>query len=640
MCGFTGFINLNNQPLKSHVLKQMTDIQAHRGPDDQGMVGFSLFKDQKINVIDNETAEFSHLHAGIGFNRLSILDLSKKGHQPMISGCGNYILAYNGETYNALSFRDELIAKGHPIQSHTDSEVILYLYIEYGIDKTLELLNGMFAFIIVDLKLRKSFIVRDQLGIKPMYICKTQNVLMFSSEIKSFTQHPDFKAELNSNHLDEYLLFRYCAHDRTLYKDVKQVPPGYYYEITEEKIEIKEYWSYTMVDKEDLIDPKDALEQLDQTFKESIKSQLMSDVLVGCQLSGGIDSSLVTTYAREFFNANMDTFSIVFSDQEYSEEEFITYVTNHTNSDSHRYQYSNQYAFENFFKATWHLDQPISIPNTIGIKRLAERAKENVTVLLSGEGADELFGGYSRYHDLSCRYNMNLKSYSKLPVIGSRIKSKYNLEQTPEDFFVMSSSALSTNDFNKFSVANDIETVVAQRKELFPSHGDLIKRASVYDLKTYMVDLLNRQDKMTMAHSVENRVPFLDKNMVDLVMKLPIEVLVKKCTDMRHLNKPNNYTKHILKQLAVKRFNTDFVYREKSGFPLPVNDLFLKTKMNELIEDQLLPGIKNRGVFDYKEVSKIWNNKNDFSKGNLKNLWMFFAFETWAQTFLDEKYHG
>ena len=640
MCGFTGFINLKNQLLNSRVLKAMTDLQQHRGPDDQGMVGFSLFKNPKVDIIDNKISEFNNLHCGIGFNRLSILDLSEKGHQPMISACGNYILAYNGETYNALTFRNELISKGYPIKSKTDTEVILYLYIEYGINKTLDLLNGMFAFIIVDLKKRKTFIARDQLGIKPMYIYKTPRVLMFSSEIKSFTAHPEFKAELNENHLDEYLLFRYCAHDRTLYKDIKQVPPGHYYEITKDNIIIKEYYSYKSVEERD-INLDDAIQLLDNTFNKSIKSQLMSDVLVGCQLSGGIDSSLVTTYAREFFNANMDTFSIVFSEKKYSEEQFINYVTNHTKSDSHRYLYSNEYAYENFFTATWHLDQPISIPNTLGIKRLAERAKENVTVLLSGEGADELFGGYSRYHDLSCRYNINLKRYSRFPIIGNKIKGKYILEQTPEDFFIMSSSAMSIKDFNKFSYSNSLKSVLSQRKELFPKNGNIIKRASAYDLKTYMVDLLNRQDKMTMAHSVENRVPFLDRNMLELILSFPSSFLVKKCNDIRHLNKPNSYTKHILKELAVKRFNKNFVYRKKSGFPLPVKDLFLKTKMNELIEDQLLPGIKSRSVFDYKEVSKIWNKKNNrFSKSDLKNLWMFFAFETWAQTFLDLKYNG
>ena len=160
-----------------------------------------------------------------------------------------YILAYNGETYNALSFRNKLISAGYPIVSKTDSEIILYLYVHYGIDKMLELLNGMFAFIIVDLKKGKSYIVRDQLGIKPVYIYETSNILMFSSEIKSFIKHPEFKAELNINHIDEYLLFRYCAHDRTLYKNVKQVPPGHYYEISKDKIEVKEYWSYKIFEE-------------------------------------------------------------------------------------------------------------------------------------------------------------------------------------------------------------------------------------------------------------------------------------------------------------------------------------------------------------------------------------------------------
>ena len=188
---------------------------------------------------------------------------------------------------------------------------------------------------------------------------------------------------------------------------------------------------------------------------------------------------------------------------------------------------------------------------------------------------------------------------------------------------------------------NNLQSIIEDRKTLFPAEGDLIKRASAYDLKTYMVDLLNRQDKMTMAHSVENRVPFLDRKMVELVMTLPSHFLVKKCKDIKHINKANSYTKYLLKELAVKRFKRDFVYRKKSGFPLPIKDLFLENNMRELIEDQLLPGIRTRGVFNYKEVSKIWNKKgNEFSNSDLKNLWMFFAFETWAQTFLDGKYHG
>ena len=236
---------------------------------------------------------------------------------------------------------------------------------------------------------------------------------------------------------------------------------------------------------------------------------------------------------------------------------------------------------------------------------------------------------------------MNLNSYSKLPFVGSKIYNKYSLNQNIEDFFIMSSSAMPLDDFQYFSVEKNIESILEERKKLFPKTGDIIKRASSYDLKSYMVDLLIRQDKMTMAHSVENRVPFLDKKMVELVAGIPSRLLVRECLNFRDLNRPNAYTKYILKELAVKRFNKQFVYRKKSGFPLPLEDLFLNTKMNELIQDQLLPGIKSRGIFNFDSVSKIWNKKHKrFSNGDLKNLWMFFAFETWAQIFIDSKNYG
>jgi asparagine synthase (glutamine-hydrolysing) len=634
MCGFTGFINLSNKPLDVNALKRMTDVQSHRGPDDQGFVGFSLFENKKIQPIENFETSWSHLTSGIGFNRLSIQDLSINGHQPMISPCGNYAIAYNGETYNAHDYKQELISSGFNFRSGTDTEVLLYLYMHFGIDGMLKRLNGMFAFVIVDLIESKSYIVRDQLGIKPLYIYQKNGLVLFSSEIKSFKQHQAFEAKLNTENLDEYLLFRYCANERTLFKDVNQVQPGHYYEITSSGIKEKKYWDFDLTNNENL-NENDALELLNSTFKKSVRSQLISDVLVGCQLSGGIDSSLVTSYAREYFNANMDTFSIVFTDEKYSEENFINYITKLTASDSHRYQYSNNYVFENFYSATWHLDQPISIPNTLGIKRLAERSSENVKVLLSGEGADELFGGYSRYHDLSCRLNFNISNYKHIPLLGNRLTRKYLPELSVEDFFILSSSAMNIKDFNMFG--KDLNKTLQTRKMVFPTSGDLIKRASVYDMRTYMVDLLNRQDKMTMAHSIENRVPFLDMNMINLVSKIPSSLIVKTCSKFNDLNKPNQYTKFLLKKLASLRFDKHFVFREKSGFPLPISDLFLKTDMYQLIEDKILPGIKNRGIFTYQEVLKIWNRKNvGLSSSDLKNLWMFFAFEVWAQVFIDE----
>ncbi|MFN4764644.1 asparagine synthase (glutamine-hydrolyzing) [Gillisia sp. Q332] len=636
MCGFVGYINFDSKPLNYDVLKKMTDIQSHRGPDDQGLLGFSLFKDQTASPIRGEKVIYEKFQGGIGFNRLSILDLSQNGHQPMISNCGNVIIAYNGETYNAFKYAKELKERGYKFRSTTDTEVLLNLYMEYGIEGMLKRLNGMFAFAIIDLKKKKCFVARDHFGIKPIYVYRNRQTIMFSSEVKSFTAHPEFEAQINSDNLDEYIMFRYCAHDRSLFSNVNQIPPSHYYEITEQEVKIKEYW--TLLPEE--TEPKsfdESLNILDSTLKASIKSQLISDVKVGCQLSGGIDSSLVTTYAREFFKANMDTFSIVFDDEKYSEEEWINYVTNYTQSDSHRYQHSNHYVYENLFNATWHLDQPISIPNAFGIKRMAERAKENVTVLLSGEGADELFGGYSRFHDLSCRVNNNMDFYSKIPLVGNRLKKKYGLETSLEDFFILSSSALTLDSLKLYNKNSNIENVMQNRRQIFPKGGDILKNASIYDMRTYMVDLLNRQDKMTMAHSVENRVPFLDRDLVELVMSLPTNFLVPKTNSLKDFGNSNKFTKHILKKLAVQKYNEKFVYRNKSGFPLPMLNLFLETPMKEMIEDLLLPGIKKRDLFNYPEILKIWNkNPRHFTSADLKNLWMFFSFEVWAQLFIDQ----
>lgn len=634
MCGFTGYINFNKKPLDFTVLRKMTDLQSHRGPDDQGFAGFSYIEKSKISPID-ASDDVKEFHGGIGFNRLSIQDLSKNGHQPMISPCKNFLIAFNGEVYNAIDHKTILISKGYTFKGHSDTEVLLYLYMEYGIEGMLQRLNGMFAFAVVDLHSKKTYIARDHFGIKPLYIYRTSSTFMFSSEVKSFRAHPDFNAEINKDCLDEYLLFRYCANDGSLFKNVKQLPPSHFYEVSNHEIKLRKYWAPTVIEDKSLSFDQ-ALEQLNLTLKNSIKSQLISDVNVGCQLSGGIDSSLVTTYAREFFNANMETFSIVFSDEKYSEEQWINYITELTQSDSHKYQYSDKYTFENFQSATWHLDQPISIPNTLGIKKLAEKSKQNCTVLLSGEGADELFGGYSRYHDLSVRYNNKINAYAAMPLLGKRFSRKYNTDYSLEEAFILSSSAMSPENFLKHSSSVDITKTLEQRIDLFPKEGSIIKRACLYDMRTYMVDLLNRQDKMTMAHSVENRVPFLDLKLVNLVLSLPSDYLVKSCKNASNFNSPSTYTKHILKKLAEKKFNKNFVYRKKSGFPLPIDELFFDTPMKDYISDSLLPGIKKRGLFSNSEVSRIWKkDRRNLSTNDLKNLWMFFSFETWAQMYLD-----
>ena len=311
MCGITGILNLDFRPIDFRTLNRMSEMQKHRGPDDQGFVGFS-FSQSRVSAVDINSNEIktNSFHGGIGFNRLSILDLSINGHQPMISKDGKVVIAYNGETYNAFDFKNELEKKGYQFKSQTDTEVLLHLYQEYGIEKMLELVNGMFAFSIIDLELNKLFLARDHVGIKPIYWYKKGELFLFASEIKSFISHPDFHAEIEEKHVDEYFYYKYNAHDRTVFKDVKQLPPGYYLEVSMQGEKLVKYWEPDLTTRNSLSE-LDATKRLEEILKTSVKSQLLSDVKVGCQLSGGIDSSLVTTFARGYFNADMDTFSVI-----------------------------------------------------------------------------------------------------------------------------------------------------------------------------------------------------------------------------------------------------------------------------------------------------------------------------------------
>lgn len=411
MCGIAGILNLNFHPVDFNVLKNMSDVQKHRGPDDQGFVGFSFKKNKILPInIRDRIIESTSFHGGIGFNRLSILDLSINGHQPMISQNEKVVIAYNGETYNAFQFKSDLKKKGFVFKSRTDTEILLYLYQQYGIEKMLELANGMFAFCIVDLELQKVFLARDHAGIKPMYWYKKGNTILFGSEIKSFLSHPKFEREINKNHIDEYLYFKYCAHNRTLFKGVSQIPPGHYLEISTDREKLIKYWE-PKLNTYGSLSKKDATERLESVLKSSVKSQLISDVKVGCQLSGGIDSSMVTTYAQQYFNYYLDTFSIIFKDKKYSEEKYINQVIDNTKSISHKFDLTPEYFVKNVVSATWHMDVPIPIPQAVGIKRLAEGSSEFVTVLLSGEGSDELMGGYSRFYDLAYKIGKPLMIY-------------------------------------------------------------------------------------------------------------------------------------------------------------------------------------------------------------------------------------
>ena len=347
------------------------------------------------------------MKAVLGFNRLSILDLSVNGHQPMASPDEKVLLTMNGEIYNAFDYKKELTDWGYRFKSTTDTEIVLALYLKYGFRGMIDRLNGMFAIVIADLREGRLYIVRDRFGIKPMYYHSSPDILAFSSELKSFRYLENFKFQLDESQLSEFMIFRNNVKG-TLFKGIHSLEPGHFLSFShDEGLKKERYFNINDYSRNNKLETNldSTGKELEQCLGISVNSQLMSDVKLGCQLSGGVDSSLVTWLANKNSDkGQFESVSIVFDDPRFSEEKYIDQVAEQLKIDAHKFDLSPSYYLRNIEKATWNFEAPINHPNTIGIYLLSQRAKEYVTVLLSGEGADEVFGGYSRFYDVNFPY--------------------------------------------------------------------------------------------------------------------------------------------------------------------------------------------------------------------------------------------
>jgi len=630
MCGIAGYYNLNKSPIDNNKeIVEMLNVQRHRGPDDSGIVCFSLNSNTKQEIdhkkVEKLTADFEGV---LGFNRLSIVDLSYHGHQPMLSPNEDVILAFNGEIYNAFDYTDELVADGVQFKSTSDTEVILYLYLKYGFDKMLSLLNGMFAIVIVDLRVSEVFIARDRFGIKPMYYFKNDTQFGFSSEIKSFYQLKGFKATLNTALLDEFLLFR-NTRNQTLINEVEILPPGHYLALNKKgEISLKQFFDINQYQRKNVLNGalKDLVNDVNDSLNKSVKSQLMSDVKLGCQLSGGVDSSVVTYLANNLIEeSKLESVSIVFDNPKYSEEKYIDKVADQLNIVTHKFKMDADYYLNHLKKATWHLESPINHPNTIGIYLLAQRAKEHVTVLLSGEGADEVFGGYSRFHLMKYRYKMPfLKGLIKsFPTVFKYLKEYQNISlQAIKGTIFMPEKAV-----KKLKPNFDFQKATKPRTQLYNNFsGSIFDKQVKYEIATYIPDLLIRQDKMSMAHSIENRVPFLDNEVVEKSFQYPEDVMIRK---------EKNHEKFLLKELCSDFFGKDFAYRDKMGFGIPLREFFNDEKFKLYLTNELLPSINKRKIFDEKEINYLFNKINDIDIEDMNTLWVIITLEIWLQEFID-----
>ena len=599
MCGIAGFVHLDGAPVDGGVATAMMGAIRHRGPDDRGQIRLSLRRGEIAGDADPAA------DTAIGFHRLSILDRSEQGHQPMLNPAGTIAIALNGEVYNAFDYKAELAAAGYRFRSRTDTEVLLYLYERHGVEGMLQRLNGMFALVIADLRARVIHIARDHFGIKPLYWTQAGSSVLFASEAKAFLEHPAFEAEIDDTHVDEQLAFRYVAGDASLLKGVRQLRPGHRLTITPDGVTTTRYWSIPDGIEKAAVTREEAVNRLDELLRGSVASQLLSDVKVGCQLSGGIDSSLVTVFASRYLGPGMDTFSVVFDDPKFSEDRWISRAAAEANAESHRLMFTGPSFNGSLARATWHMDQPISHPNSLGLWLLAQHSRARVGVLLSGEGADEVFGGYSRFCDAP------LKSVEAC-IQATQFQPASKLE--------------------RMRPGADLSPALARRTAIFnEGGGDRLSNCLKYEMQTFLVDVLVRQDKMTMAHGVENRVPFLDRQVVEFARTLPGEHLVSDRD--RNDGGPTRSTKIVVKDLARRIFDDAFVDRPKNSFNLPLSQYFRSQPFIELMEDQLLPGIRQRGLVSEPAVRELW--RRALSAPALTEVfWIPVALELWAQSLI------
>lgn len=635
MCGISGYIHLNGKPISSNATnRRMLAAQKHRGPDDSGIRAFSLKTKQSAELpIHNDTSVSPEFDAILGFNRLSIMDLSPNGHQPMTGDGGQVILAMNGEVYNAFDYKPEL--KDYAFKGASDTEVVLALYLKYGVDGMLERLNGMFSIVLVDFRIDSVFVIRDRLGIKPMYYILNDDYFAFSSEFKSFYYLSNFKFELDESQLHEYLLFRSNVNG-TLLKGVNSLDPGHY-------LTYKSDGTFTKTCFFDINNLKrtnaNSADQehyksiLSDTLRRSVNRQLMSDVKLGCQLSGGVDSSIVTYLANQSVQGeSFESVSVVFDDERFSEEPFIDHVVNQLGIVSHKFLLDDKYYFDQISKATWHFESPINHPNTIGIFLLAQEARKHVTVLLSGEGADEVFGGYSRFNQITNPW--------KLKTALGFIRHMAPYPSRMADYLKQDNRAILATSFMPLHLANqlmpgfDFDKAVSSRKSIYAEvEGSVFDKQVKYEIKTYLPDLLIRQDKMSMAHSIENRVPFLDNEVIDRSFDLPAQLL------MAQQGKKNS-EKYILKLLTADALGKDFTFRDKMGFGIPLRQFFAHPEMTDYLKNTVLPGVKRRNIMNASLVENWINQIKQLKYSEIEALWIVVAFEIWAQTYLDGQHEN
>ncbi len=637
MCGIAGILEFGRDArADSGALREMCQIMAHRGPDDDG-----FHADGPV---------------GIGMRRLSIVDLAT-GHQPISNEDGSLWIVFNGEIYNHLSLREQLVARGHAYRTHSDTETIVHLYEEYGRD-CVQHLRGMFAFAIWDRNQKSLFIARDRLGIKPLYYQRTPERLLFGSEVKVILAHGGIRPEFSRAALPEFLAFGYLSGEDTFYSGIRKLMPGHTMEIgLDGKPEIRQYWDLDASSPHASRDENYYVRSYRELLEGAVSSHLMSDVPLGVFLSGGLDSSAVAALMTKIRREPIETFAVGYSEQTYSELPYARVVSDHIKSQHREVMVSEQDFFNALPHLIWHEDEPIVWPSSVSLYFVAKLARERVTVVLTGEGSDETLAGYTRYAFTLKNAALDRAYRSVVPgalrrglrntvatssLLGATLRRK--LEHT---FLAKDGASWASFYFDNFfsafgeaeqnglltrEIASEFAPSTAYKNVLAyweHSSGEMLQRLLYTDIKTYLVELLMKQDNMSMAASIESRVPFLDHVLVEFATRIPREVQIKGLSG-----------KTILKKAVEDILPHSTIYRPKLGFPTPWSGWLAGPRLEAIREMLLEPRSLNRGYFRREAIERLFDEHRAKHRDNYDRIWRLLNLELWHRVCLEGEPHG
>jgi asparagine synthase (glutamine-hydrolysing) len=636
MCGITGFVNLERKTASEADLRRMMDAISHRGPDGQGIYEDGI--------------------AYLGHRRLSIIDLAG-GHEPMSNETSSVWITYNGEIFNHAALRPELEKAGHCYTTRCDAETIIHAYEEHGPD-CVKNFRGMFAFAIWDAERRTLFCARDRLGIKPLYYFSSRRFFAFASEIKALLRHPEIQPELEEGLLPEYLAFGFTAGDITFFRGIRKLMPGHTLTLdaTTGRLEIRRYWDVPEPETREHKADQEWIRECRQRLEEAVRTRLMSDVPLGMFLSGGVDSSAIAALMKRLRTEPVKTFAVGYSEASFSELSYARHVSDTIGTDHHEIVISMDDFFNALPRLVWHEDEPIAWPSSVSLYFVSRLASEQVKVVLTGEGSDELFAGYHRYQ----HYLFNRRWADRYQIVPAIVRSRIrqftddsnllsaNLRRKLQHTFLGREDSVESlqldNFYGAFSATERQQMLAGRIAEAENSyreylaywnshHGSVLSQMLYADQKTYLVELLMKQDQMSMASSIESRVPLLDHPFVEFAARVP-----------DHLKIHNREGKYILKRAVEDLLPHEIIYRKKMGFPTPLREWLLDSRSDALFALLLDRKRLLAEYVDLNYVQTLIGRQRSRTEDATDRLWRLLNLQLWGDLYLygrrDEHWEG